>query len=73
MSNVCRDVTFTKKQQSVIDDAKMRLKKFAWFKGVCTDSIPADVALEHPHQITAAVDALVADTIYFDGPGPSLA
>jgi hypothetical protein len=63
-----RKETFTNRQQAAINKAKYVLQKHTWFKSVIVDNLPADCNLATESQFSVAVERLIADTMYFDGP-----
>jgi hypothetical protein len=55
----------TEKQNQVVEAARERLKDRPWFKGICLDNLDTDEEIDKDFE--ECVEALVTDTIYWDG------
>lgn len=59
---------FSTKQNSVIEEARKRLKQYHWYRGVCLDDIPTDASILR-EGFEKAVQDVVLTTSFWDAPG----
>jgi hypothetical protein len=60
--------TLTPKQNAVVDAAANRMAHYPWFTGVCLDRLEKSDAMIDQMGFDKAVEKLVDNTIYWDGP-----
>jgi hypothetical protein len=56
----------TESQNKVFEEAKKRLKKKKWFRGICVDNLPSDKDCRDDFE--GAVSELIFETAMWDNP-----